>query len=1168
MIMSDRRTERSISTSDPLGSSDEQAPESTRTLRDVAAFLRSRRDEILTAWERSARKAAAPKGLAAPELLDELPELLDRFAAELEDRARGGPGRSLPEAAAHGVRRLAQGFSIDTVVTEYNLLRAIILVRWIDGNGSAAGLLTLDRLIDRSIQEATREFEQARDRTFGAIDRILEAAAETRDLDELLRRLLSILAETIPTVDIAAILLREGDDLHVRASIGLADGSAPDFKGRVGEGFARTIVAEGRAKHLRSASEDPLVRNPSLRATGVRALYGIPLVADDRVIGVAQIGSLTVSEFSDRDRLLLLEIAHRATAAIAERALREALAHRARQQSAIADLGLVALRADDLQSVLHEAVQLAARAFDVEYVKILELLPDRTALRLRAGVGWQPGLVGHARVQTWTDSQAGFTLLSQEPVIVADFRLETRFTAPPLLRDHGVASGMSVIIRAPGSDRTPWGVLGVHTKQPRAFAQEDVIALQAFANIIATTIARRSAEFALRRSERRLRFALEGAQIIAWEGNLLTGKLTWTLGHPGGSSIAENVSVSSYDAVLASVVPEDRPELDRKIADARENRADLRAEFRLASPGCVPRWVEAKGRVSRNAAGRAVRMFGVLVDIDARKQLEAQREQLVAQLGQQRRRLDAVLQQMPAAVLIVDAEGRVVLANRQLETIFRRPLLPQAQAREYRDWKMFHADGRPYAPEERPLARALRGEIVAGEELEVERGDGTRGFIAVSAAPIRDEASRVVAGVAIDMDITERTRTERALRMLSRLLAESIDLDAALRGLTEQCVPEIGDWCLVSMRERPDAAPESVTAAISDARAARTRELLGDGDLGEILRSNAPCFVSRVAEPMEALPPPLLEAVQRLGLSSYLSVPLTSRGQVLGALCLGMAESARVFGPTDRHTAEEMGRRAGTALDNARLYAEAVRATRLRDEILAVVAHDLRNPLNVISMAAGLLTSKLPGAADRQPERAGAHDLEDAARRCAKRIQTAVEQMTRLVCDLLDYASIEAGRLAVDLQEHDLAEVIGEALERLSPLAAKKSLKLHAELPAAAPRVRCDRGRVGQVLANLIGNAIKFTPQDGSITVRVRAEQDFAEVTVSDTGPGIAKDALPRVFDRYWHIGKAEQQGFGLGLAIAKGLVEAQRGAIRVESGEGRGATFSFTLPRGEADRG
>ncbi|MFP2928942.1 sensor histidine kinase, partial [Pyxidicoccus sp. 3LG] len=179
----------------------------------------------------------------------------------------------------------------------------------------------------------------------------------------------------------------------------------------------------------------------------------------------------------------------------------------------------------------------------------------------------------------------------------------------------------------------------------------------------------------------------------------------------------------------------------------------------------------------------------------------------------------------------------------------------------------------------------------------------------------------------------------------------------------------------------------------------------------------------------------------------------------------------------------------------------------------------------------------------------------------ATRIQDATDRMSRLISDLLDWGRLEAGGLPLEWGEHAVSALVGEALESIRPLAEAKGLHLYAEPPAHNARVRCDRVRVLQVLGNLLGNAVKFTPTGGHLRVGATARGGEVSLHVRDTGAGIDPEALPHIFDRYWQARDAASRGTGLGLAIAKGLVEAHGGSIHAESTLGEGSTFTFTLP-------
>jgi two-component system, chemotaxis family, sensor kinase Cph1 len=243
-------------------------------------------------------------------------------------------------------------------------------------------------------------------------------------------------------------------------------------------------------------------------------------------------------------------------------------------------------------------------------------------------------------------------------------------------------------------------------------------------------------------------------------------------------------------------------------------------------------------------------------------------------------------------------------------------------------------------------------------------------------------------------------------------------------------------------------------------------------------------------------------------------------------------------------------RRSAIELDLERQVMREQRAVRARDDLVAVVSHDLKNPLQVVQMQAALLPRLAPVGDDESTRRLHAS---------SERIRRATDHMNTLIHDLLDLAKIEAGRFVVQCRPEDIGEMIDEALIILRPLAEARRLTIEQQL-SATTRVLADRERFFQVLSNLIGNAIKFTPEAGRILVRTERDGGELRIEVIDSGPGIPGDQLGQVFNRYWQAQRSEREGSGLGLFIAKGIVEAHGGKIWVEAPPGRGAQFKFTL--------
>jgi signal transduction histidine kinase len=247
--------------------------------------------------------------------------------------------------------------------------------------------------------------------------------------------------------------------------------------------------------------------------------------------------------------------------------------------------------------------------------------------------------------------------------------------------------------------------------------------------------------------------------------------------------------------------------------------------------------------------------------------------------------------------------------------------------------------------------------------------------------------------------------------------------------------------------------------------------------------------------------------------------------------------------------AQDLAVLAGMAVDNARLYRDARAAVLARDDLLAVVSHDLGNPLSAIRIGTSLLLRTLP---ESEHGSGGWQHLEF--------IRQSVLQMENLINDLLDVKRLEAGRVTLELQDLDMCGVINDVMDVFRPIAAGRNVRLDADSPAVRP-VSGDYQRLVQVLSNLVSNAIKFTEPGGCVTVTAREAPGVAVLSVSDTGAGIPVDHQQHVFDRYWQARRDGRKGLGLGLAIARGIVEAHGGRIWLESVPGEGSAFLFTVP-------
>jgi signal transduction histidine kinase len=417
--------------------------------------------------------------------------------------------------------------------------------------------------------------------------------------------------------------------------------------------------------------------------------------------------------------------------------------------------------------------------------------------------------------------------------------------------------------------------------------------------------------------------------------------------------------------------------------------------------------------------------------------------------------------------------------------------------------------------------RALGGLVIALRDLR--GGDDDQAIIETLAAVCAQALER-----ARLLDAERRARDSlRFLAEASAALASSLEYETALASVARLAVPHFADGCVLDVLD-PSGTIARVAAASFEGEATLCERALLGGE----------SFVLRDAPPGASY-------------ASLLVVPIVVRGHIFGALGFVMTSSRRAYTTCDLPLAEDLARRAALAIDNALRYREAQAASRARDDLLAVVSHDLRTPLSVISASAGIL-KRSPPSEPPVPER---------TRRSAETILRAVGRMDSLIADLLDVSLIEAQRLRVEPAPCDVALLVHEAAEMLRPLAAQKGQMLAIDIPGGLPLVACDRNRTLQVFANLGGNAIKYTGEGGTITIRAEMSDGGDLVfCVSDTGPGIPPDEREHVFDRYWRARSTTRDGAGLGLSIAKAIVEAHGGRVWLESEVGVGSTFSFTL--------
>jgi signal transduction histidine kinase len=378
-------------------------------------------------------------------------------------------------------------------------------------------------------------------------------------------------------------------------------------------------------------------------------------------------------------------------------------------------------------------------------------------------------------------------------------------------------------------------------------------------------------------------------------------------------------------------------------------------------------------------------------------------------------------------------------------------------------------------------------------------------------------------------------------------LASSLDYEHAIATLARLIVPNIADICVIDLAE-PDGGLRR--AAVSHRDAEREHEL--ETRVGEVMRDVPEALALVIRERESRIIGYASSLLAYAGVApeeqrSLMAVPLVSRGQPLGVILAAAAEGT-LFKQEDAALVSELSRHGSLAIDNARLYRESQQAVQAREEVLAIVSHDLRNPLNAVMLAASLLQMSDKVAPDDREQ--------------LEIIDISAKRMQRLIEDLLDVTRLEGGKqLPIDPGPLDVQSLFEETYELFKSQAVTGSITLQCHVPKDVPPVYADRHRVLQVLSNLIGNAMKFTPPGGMITCHAESEDGKVTIAVADSGPGIPRENLGDIFNPYWQAKRTARLGAGLGLPIAKGIVESHGGRIWVESEAGNGTKFFFTLP-------
>jgi signal transduction histidine kinase/PAS domain-containing protein len=636
---------------------------------------------------------------------------------------------------------------------------------------------------------------------------------------------------------------------------------------------------------------------------------------------------------------------------------------------------------------------------------------------------------------------------------------------------------------------------------------------------------------------------------------------------PSLPAAAARLAASPFDVVVldAGAAAAKAEEVGRLRAGAGSAALLLRAEDsdpsvpelmeRLGGAACLlpagaPPPVQAQ--LVALAAERA-RLSGALAD----RLTELERR--TRELEQSHSRFRDVIERNADAILVVGRDGAIRFANRVATELFG-------------------------SPREELTGTAFGFPVVAGETTELDLLHGGEPRV-VEMRVVESEWQGQTAYLASLRDITGRKRAEEDARRLIReqaaraaaeaavrrfrfraeasaLLSLALDPAETLSTFARLCVAEVADWAVIFVVDERGAVQRLEAVHRDPARAAvvqaiREHQIAPEGrhPVLEVLRTRAPLLVAEVDDARLATlaqDERHLALIRELGAASLMFVPLVARDRVLGAIELVSSNPDRRYTEHDLDEAGDLAFRAALAVDNARLYHEARAANQAKSDLLAVISHDLRTPLNSIMGHAELLSLGIPDA------------LSEAGLQRVERIRTGATHLLYLIDELLSFARLEAGREELRIREEDARLVAREVGAVVEPLALERRLAFRLDLPPGALTLRTDPDRLRQVLLNLVGNAVKYTPE-GEVRLELRPSRDGGAVfRVHDTGVGIRREHLEKIFEPFWQVDPTQRSangGTGLGLSVVRRLARLLGGDVGVESVPGQGSTFTVRLP-------
>lgn len=679
----------------------------------------------------------------------------------------------------------------------------------------------------------------------------------------------------------------------------------------------------------------------------------------------------------------------------------------------------------------------------------------------------------------------------------------------------------------------------------------------------------------LRKSEHQLAMAQEIASLGSWEWDIRENKVTWSDELYRVYGLKPQSCVMTYEIFLDRVHPDDRSHTQEMIRRALSDQPSFSFSHRIIRPDGAVRTLQARGEVDRGPDGQPIKMIGTGQDITERSVAEEE-------LRRAEDFLNSIVENLPNMIFVKEAqELRFVRFNKAGEALLGYPREDLIGKNDYDFFPKEQADF--FVSKDRQVLNEGRLVDIPEEPIQT-RHLGMR-ILHTKKIPLYDKEGKPLYLLGISEDITERKKAEEEREQLVReqtarieaeaaqerltflseagaLLTSSLEYEAILTRLAELAVPRLADGCTVSIIEKDGSIHPVALSHVDPEKAKRLQELQerypidpnqAEG-VPEVLRSGRPEIYTEISDANlagSARDEAHLRMLREIGPRSVMIVPLIIQSRPIGAMTFLSAESGRIYSPKDLALAQDLARRAALAIENARLYRQAQEANHAKDEFLAVVSHELRTPLNAILGWSHIMQGE---------------DLDaETKRRALESISRNATSQAQLIEDLLDVSRIITGKLHMETRQTEVAPILRASIDAVQPAADAKEISITSHLSDPSISVLGDPDRLQQVIWNLISNAIKFTPRQGSVSIDVDRIDPDVQIRVRDTGMGISPDFLPYVFDRFRQADSSSTRthsGLGLGLAIVRHLVELHGGTVSAESpGKGKGATFTVKLP-------